>query len=66
MYLADSGPRVVHAFAFDGEREISLRHDAVAEVRLVVDGPRVLAAAALLRQTASEGRLIGPGRVSAR
>lgn len=51
--------------AFDGEREVSLRHDEVAEVRLVVDGPRVLAAAALLRQVAGDGRLIGPGPVSA-
>jgi ATP-NAD kinase N-terminal domain len=43
--------------AFDGEREITLESDETAEVRLVADGPRVLDAAALLRQVASEGRL---------
>ena len=44
--------------AFDGEREITLDRDEVAEVRLVADGPRVLDAAALLRQAATEGLLV--------
>lgn len=48
-----------------GEREISLRHEEVAEVRLVVDGPWVLAAAALRRRVARDGGLIGPDRVAA-
>lgn len=43
--------------AFDGEREITLERGEMAEVRLVADGPRVLDAAALLRQAAHEGRL---------
>jgi predicted polyphosphate/ATP-dependent NAD kinase len=58
-----SGPVTL---AFDGEREITLDRDQVAEVRLVADGPRVLDAAALLRQAATEGLLVaadpaGPG-----
>ena len=50
-----SGPVTL---AFDGEREITLDQREVAEVRLVADGPRVLDAAALLRTTAAEGRLV--------
>ncbi len=45
--------------AFDGERELTLGHGETVEVRLAGDGPRVLGAAALLRQAASEGRLLG-------
>ncbi len=52
-----SGPVTL---AFDGEREITLDRGEVAEARLVADGPRVLEAAALLRQAASEGRLVAP------
>ena len=47
--------------AFDGEREIVLETGAVATVRLVADGPRVLDATALLRAAAREGRLVVSG-----
>ena len=41
--------------AFDGEREVVLGPGAVADVRLVRDGPRVLDAPALLRRAAADG-----------
>lgn len=50
-----SGPVTL---AFDGEREVTLDRDEAAEVRLVAGGPRLLEAGALLRQAASEGRLV--------
>jgi hypothetical protein len=51
--------------AFDGEREVTLDHHEVAEVRLVANGPRVLDAAALLRQAATDGRLAAAGPTGA-
>jgi hypothetical protein len=41
--------------AFDGEREVTFDHGEAAEVRLVADGPKVMDAAALLRQAARDG-----------
>jgi hypothetical protein len=52
-----SGPVTL---AFDGEREITLDHGELAEVRLVADGPRVLDTVALLHRAASEGLLVAP------
>lgn len=56
----DDAPSGQVTLAFDGEREVVVDPGAVAEVRLVADGPRVLDAAALLRAAAAEGRLTAP------
>ena len=61
----DPGPGPM-TMAFDGEREVTLDHGEVAHVRLVVAGPRVLEAAALLRRAAGEGRLVGPAPAGVR
>ncbi len=47
--------------AFDGEREVVLEPGQTAEVRLVVDGPRLLDPAGLLRRAAGDGRLADRG-----